>query len=132
MRISFKHKSPKALLEKTNSRLPLILFFISLLFALDAAKARAFDQPPTPPSQTQNYEGTSIKITRDARGRKVQTLDFSDAIIEGKARTPEGVVIQARKTGRFRSLIEFRNHFRDNIKVDAEESFLSPSSAHSR
>lgn len=69
----------------------------------------------------QSYEDTSaqLKVTRDARGRKMQFVDFNEVQIEGQARTPEGVMIQSRKSGKFRSLIELRSHFRDNIKIHA-------------
>ncbi len=69
----------------------------------------------------QSYEDTSaqLKVTRDARGRKMQFVDFNEVQIEGQARTPEGFMIQSRKSGRFRSLIELRSHFRDNIKIHA-------------
>jgi len=69
----------------------------------------------------QYYEDTSaqLKVTRDARGRKMQFVDFNEVQIEGQARTPEGVMIQSRKSGKFRSLIELRSHFRDNIKIHA-------------
>lgn len=69
----------------------------------------------------QSYEDTSaqLKVTRDARGRKMQFVDFNEVQIEGQARTPEGFMIQSRKSGRFRSLIELRSHFRDYIKIHA-------------
>jgi len=69
----------------------------------------------------QSYEDTSahLKVTRDARGRKMQFVDFNEVQIEGQARTPDGFMIQSRKSGKFKSLIELRSHFRDNIKIHA-------------
>lgn len=68
---------------------------------------------------TEVESSAELKVTRDARGRKVQVVDFSDAHIEGEARTPDGFMIQSRKSGRFKSLIEVRRHFRDHIKIHA-------------
>jgi len=62
-----------------------------------------------------------VKVTRDARGRKIQTIDFSDALIEGKVRTPEGFVIQSKQAGRFKSLIELPKNFRERIQLDAQD-----------
>jgi hypothetical protein len=68
----------------------------------------------------------AIKVTRDARGRKVQYVDFSEAVIEGKARAPEGFVIQSRASGRFNSLIELRSNFRENMDLHALEGATLP------
>lgn len=64
-----------------------------------------------------------VRVTRDARGRKMQYVDFSDAVIEGKARTPDGFVIQSRTPGRFNSLVELPRDFRDNILVHSLDAF---------
>lgn len=68
----------------------------------------------------------SVKMTRDARGRKIHHIDFDEAVIEGKAKTPDGFMIQSRAHGKFKSLIELRSDFRDNIKINALET-ISPS-----
>jgi hypothetical protein len=66
--------------------------------------------------------GESVKISVDARGRKVQHVDFSDSIIEGTVRTPDGFLIQSRNAGRFNSLVELRSHFREKINIHSVEA----------
>ncbi|MBM3381784.1 MAG: hypothetical protein FJY29_05025 [Betaproteobacteria bacterium] len=83
------------------------------------AEAGALQSASGSPSAT-------VKVTRDARGRKVQYVDFSEAVIEGKARAPEGFVIQSRASGRFNSLIELRNNFRENMDIHALEGATLP------
>jgi len=52
---------------------------------------------------------------------KKSTVDFSDVNIEGELSKPEGSYIKNRKRTRFRSLIELRGHFRNEMRrsVDA-------------
>ncbi|NBW82574.1 hypothetical protein EBR21_12545, partial [bacterium] len=111
-------------IEKLLPWLRLILLSISVVMILKAGLARAesteANQTQEPKARSTSMESSAqVKVTRDARGRKMQHIDFSEATIEGKARTPDGFVIQSRTPGRFKSLIELRSHFRDNIKVHA-------------
>ena len=52
---------------------------------------------------------------------KKTAVDFSDVNIEGELSKPEGSYIKNRKRTRFRSLIELRGHFRNEMRrsVDA-------------
>ncbi|MEN9826485.1 MAG: hypothetical protein RI953_2230 [Pseudomonadota bacterium] len=111
-------------IEKMLPWLRLVLLSIAVVIVLRAGLARAEStQENTPTSTSSSMESSAqVKVTRDARGRKVQHIDFNETTIEGKARTPDGFVIQSRTPGRFKSLIELRSHFRDNIKVHALEA----------
>ena len=44
----------------------------------------------------------------DAKGNKVQVIDFNDAVIEGKAMAPDGFLLQSRKPGSYKTIIELR------------------------
>jgi hypothetical protein len=120
------------LLDKLSVLLRLLLIGSVLLIALRATIGRAESSRPAALSENavsahRDSEVTAqLKVTRDARGRKVQVVDFSDLFIDGQARTPDGFVIQSRKSGRFKSLVELRRHFRDNIKLHALDVGASP------
>lgn len=75
-----------------------------------------------PLKKTSMEQESGVRVRKDARGRKVQYVDFGEALIEGKAKTPDGFVIQSRKSGKFDSLIELRRDFRDRISLNALES----------
>lgn len=117
-------------LEKTLPWLRLIILSTALVLVLRAGFAHAEtagDSANTPASSTgasakSLEQSADIKVRRDARGRKIQYVDFSDVMIEGRARTPDGFVIQSRSPGRFKSLIELRSNFRDNIRIHAHEA----------
>lgn len=96
----------------------------TLVILTQASWARAETESSSSPSSgpaAATRDGTVVKVTRDARGRKIQTIDFSDALIEGKVRTPEGFVIQSKQAGRFKSLIELPKNFRERIQLDAQD-----------
>ncbi|MEN9809618.1 MAG: hypothetical protein RLZZ488_1185 [Pseudomonadota bacterium] len=117
------NQRPTTLLDVGLIWLRLVLVSVAVVLVLRATVARA--EMPTAPSATgqSGIENSSeMKVKRDARGRKMQYVDFSDALIEGRARTPDGFVIQSRNAGRFKSMIELRSNFRDNIKVHALEA----------
>jgi hypothetical protein len=103
-------------LQATLALAALMLF--SLAHVANADTASAATQPT---SALSGQEGTVVKVSRDARGRKIQTIDFNDALIEGKVRTPEGFVIQSKQGGRFNSLIELPRNFRERIRLDAQD-----------
>jgi hypothetical protein len=111
-------------LDKVAVLIKIILSGIVALALIHSAWAGADTIPAT--GKVSGEEGAVLKVNRDARGRKVQYVDFSDALIEGKARTPDGFVLQSRKAGKFNSLIELRSHFRENIKIHALEGNASP------
>lgn len=112
----------KSLLDRATLLLRLLLSAIVLVMAMRSLLGLADDSAPESVVRATQEAGATLKITRDAKGRKVQYIDFSDAMIEGRARTPEGFVIQSRKAGRFDSLIELRSNFRDNIRLNSMEN----------
>lgn len=123
MSSAYYNSRPTTLLDKGLIWLRLILVAVAVVLVMRATLARA-DTPPADSAgvRMDTDNSAEVKVKRDARGRKMQYVDFSDALIEGKARTPDGFVIQSRNAGRFKSMIELRSHFRDNIKVHALEA----------
>jgi hypothetical protein len=61
---------------------------------------------------------SSSKDMVDAEGRKITVVNFDDALIEGKARGPDGFVLRSRQSGSFRSILELRRDFRSEVTVD--------------
>lgn len=117
------NQRPTTLLDTGLIWLRLVLVSVAVVLVLRATVARA--ETPAVSSaagQTGIENAAEMRVKRDARGRKMQYVDFSDALIEGRARTPDGFVIQSRNAGRFKSMIELRSNFRDNIKVHALEA----------
>jgi len=110
--------------DKVAVLIKIILSGVVALALIRSAWAGADATPAA--GKVSGQEGAVLKVSRDARGRKVQYVDFSDALIEGKARTPDGFVLQSRKAGKFNSLIELRSHFRENIRIHALEGNASP------
>lgn len=124
MKIKYQVARHLSFLDKLAVLVKIILTGVFALALIRSASAGADATPAT--EKVSGQEGAVLKISRDARGRKVQYVDFSDALIEGKARTPDGFVLQSRKAGKFNSLIELRSHFRENIRIHALEGNASP------
>ena len=80
------------------------------------------DETSSPATRGSLEQVSGVKIKKDARGRKVQYVDFGEAVIEGRAKTPDGFVIQSRTSGKFDSLIELRKDFRDRMSLNALET----------
>ncbi len=55
----------------------------------------------------------------DARGKKISVVNFDDAVIEGKARGPDGFVLRSRDASGGRSVLELRRDFRVETLSDA-------------
>jgi hypothetical protein len=55
----------------------------------------------------------------DAKGRKISVVNFDDAVIEGKARGPDGFVLRSREAASGRSVLELRRDFRKETLADA-------------
>jgi hypothetical protein len=91
-------------------------------FCLLGGGSGAWAQEPAQPNSKQS------QIT-DAKGRKVQVVDFDDANIEGKAKAPDGFVLQSRTPGSFKNIIELRRNFRQQIQGSAYESLVVNPSA---
>lgn len=118
------HREFKRLLHTRLSLCVRATLALSALILFSHADAANADTPPAATQTTSalsGQAGTVVKVSRDARGRKIQTIDFNDALIEGKVRTPEGFVIQSKQGGRFNSLIELPRNFRERIRLDAQD-----------
>lgn len=62
----------------------------------------------------QKYRRT---VKTDAKGRPITVVDFEEASIEGRAKSPEGFVLQSRGQSSFRNIIELRRNFRPQIEA---------------
>lgn len=98
------------------------LLQLTILLATGVPLAGGAKDKPVSQSNRSLEQEAGVKITKDARGRKVQYVDFGETMIEGKAKTPDGFVIQSRTLGKFNSLIELRKDFRDKIGIHALET----------
>lgn len=64
------------------------------------------------------------KSMTDARGKKIQVVDFNEAHIEGKAKGPDGFVLQSRQGGSFKNILELRRNFRGQIQSSSFEAMV--------
>lgn len=92
---------------------------VALLFGVVAQTARRVNAQ-TLTSSTQNEEQKSRKrMSTDAQGRRITVIDFDDANIEGRAKAPEGFVLQSRTSSSFRNIVELRRNFRPQVQSSA-------------
>lgn len=98
------------------------LLQLAIILATGLPLAGSAKEKPVSQSNRSLEQEAGVKVMKDARGRKVQYVDFGETMIEGKAKTPDGFVIQSRTTGKFNSLIELRKDFRDKIGLHALET----------
>jgi hypothetical protein len=87
---------------------------LSITFGQEA-KAQA---PKDPPSQQRSII--------DAKGKKVTVVDFNDAVIEGKAKAPDGFMLQSRRGGGFKTILTLRKNFRPQLNQSASEALSPP------
>jgi hypothetical protein len=81
---------------------------------------------PNAHGQKISTEAPSTKKTiTNAKGEKVTVIDFDDANIEGKAKAPEGFMLQSRKSGRFKGMIELRRDFRPQMEQATKEALAT-------
>lgn len=95
-------------------------FTLVLLLAVTSfhATARADD--------IATQEQKSRKTVRtDAKGKPITVVDFEDANIEGRAKSPEGFVVQSRGQSSFRNIIELRRNFRPQIQASQNDGAYS-------
>lgn len=59
------------------------------------------------------------KVLTDSQGRRITNIDFDDAAIEGRAKAPEGFVLQSRNGASFRNILDLRRNFRGLIQNSA-------------
>jgi hypothetical protein len=62
------------------------------------------------------------KSITDAKGKKITVIDFNDSVIEGKAKAPDGFVLQSRQGGHFRSILSLRKNFRPQISGSSSQA----------
>lgn len=78
------------------------------MFAL-ASNGVALSQESLPAPKSTGYQKKELV---DAKGRKITVVNFDETAIEGKAKSPDGFVLQSRDQTKFRSIIELRRDFR--------------------
>lgn len=108
-------------------RLSLLTVFIILVSVVCFSPSTGSANDASEPTARKSLEQEAgVRVRKDARGRKVQYVDFGETMIEGRAKTPDGFVIQSRTSGKFSSLIELRRDFRDKISLNALETATLP------
>jgi hypothetical protein len=70
-------------------------------------------------------ESSQKKTITNAKGEKVTIVDFDDANIEGKAKAPDGFVVQSRQSGKFKGMIELRRDFRPQMEQSTLDALAS-------
>lgn len=88
--------------------------------ALNTTIAVAQSTPaPGGKAPTQNSGGSENTYSKrqqtDAKGRKITIVDFDEAHIEGKAKAPDGFLLQSRGSGAFKNILELRRNFRSQM-----------------
>lgn len=98
--------------------------------ALGERRARAQSGSDAPASSTGSIkEGEAhVKHQTDAKGRRITVVTFDDANIEGKAKAPDGFVLQSRSGGSFRNILELKKNFRPQIESTGGEGARSAGS----
>ena len=87
-------------------------------FGQDLSKHTSIDEP-----------ASSKKIMTDAKGKKIQVVDFDDANIEGKAKAPDGFVLQSRQGSNFKNIMKLRRNFRNQIESSSYEALVAAPTA---
>ncbi len=105
------------------------LFFIILSLALYLPPVTlALGQDTTSRSGGASEDGSfKRKIQTDAKGRRITVINFDDANIEGKAKAPDGFLLQSRAAGGTKSILELRRNFRPQIDSSELEAFSTTS-----
>jgi hypothetical protein len=119
--------------EKMKDRKVSCTSFLKVVGALLTVCAFVFSQSAFAQASVEKKELTDSSSTKqtltDAQGKKIQVVDFEDATIEGKAKAPEGFVLQSRTGSNFRNIIELRRDFRNRIQTSTPTiRSVSPSS----
>jgi hypothetical protein len=77
-------------------------------------------------AQSVTTEAPAAKKTiTNAKGEKITVIDFDDANIEGKAKAPDGFVVQSRQSGKFKGMIELRRDFRPQMEQATLDALAS-------
>ena len=91
-----------------------LFFFFSLWPSALGADEGGGNETPGPARSLYSQEKAV-----DAKGRKISVVNFDDALIEGKARGPDGFVLRSREASSGRSVLELRRDFRLETLADA-------------
>jgi hypothetical protein len=75
-------------------------------------------------AQEPQAPASSQQVITDAKGKKITVVDFDDANIEGKAKAPDGFLLQSRQSGNYKTVIELRRNFRTQINGTAYEGLM--------
>lgn len=106
------------------------LFFILLSLDLclpPVTLALGQDTQSRPNSSASDDGSFKRKIQTDAKGRRITVINFDDANIEGKAKAPDGFLLQSRAAGGTKSILELRRNFRPQIDSSQLEAFSTSS-----
>lgn len=101
-----------------NSRRSHISFLV-LIVAACAPLVAGAQSEKTAESAKSSSTGAANSVQKsmlDAKGRKITVVNFDDALIEGKARGPDGFILRSRQSGVFRSILELRRDFREEVR----------------
>lgn len=108
--------------KQVSTAVRALIASLTVLGSICLAALGSADETSTSAARGTLEQVSGVKIKKDARGRKVQYVDFGESLIEGRAKTPDGFVIQSRTSGKFDSLIELRKDFRDRMSLNALET----------
>lgn len=125
-------------LSKAFSRTLIVAAHAPLLALLGSASASAGDLDETTwvppavrgdkgvgsPAKPVSEPAYSKKSMSDAKGKTLQVVEFGEAQIEGKAKAPDGFVLQSRGSAQFRNIIELRRHFRAQVQTSTADAML--------
>jgi hypothetical protein len=85
---------------------------LSVLFAGLSDAAWAND-----PVQPQSKQ----KVRTDSQGRRITTVDFEDALIDGQAKAPDGFFLRSRSSSKSRNILDLRRDFRRRMRASGHE-----------
>lgn len=102
---------------------------LALFFGLLTLSSGAVFAQDLSKNATLSDPASSKKIMTDAKGKKIQVVDFDDAQIEGKAKAPDGFVLQSRQGAGFKNIMELRRNFRNQIESSSYEALVAAPSA---
>lgn len=85
------------------------------------ARAEVLQSPPDVQSSSLPDPGYQKQVRTDSRGRKITTIDFDDAEIEGRVKAPEGFILRSREASKAESIMDLRKNFRSRIRAVGHE-----------
>ncbi len=98
------------------ARLLLVASLLVFPFSLHRASAQANEGKASSASSGQK------QTTRtDSKGRKITTVDFDDALIDGSAKAPDGFFLRSRNAGKSNNILNLRKNFRKRMRASGHE-----------